>query len=53
MDERFYGSLESALEGLAALLRKEAREMYPQLRDRLAKVAQMADTVGWGFHKHD
>ena len=50
MDERFYDSVESALDDLAALLRGKAREMYPQFRDRLARVEQMTDGIGWGFH---
>ena len=50
IDERFYGSVESALDELAALLRGEARGMYPQFRDRLARVEQMTDGIGWGFH---
>jgi hypothetical protein len=50
IDERFYDSVESALEELAALLRGEARGMYPQFRDRLARVEQMTDGIGWGFH---
>jgi len=50
MDERFYDSVESALEELAALLRGAARGMYPQFRDRLARVEQMSDGIGWGFH---
>jgi hypothetical protein len=50
VDERFYNSVESALDELAALLRNEARGMYPQFRDRLARVEQMADGIGWGFH---
>lgn len=50
MDERFYDSVESALDELAALLRGEAREMYPQFRDRLARVEQLTDGIGWGFH---
>ena len=50
IDERFYNSVESALEELAALFRGEARGMYPQFRDRLARVEQMADGIGWGFH---
>lgn len=50
MDERFYDGVESALDELAALLRGEAREMYPQFRDRLARVEQMTDGIGWGFH---
>jgi len=50
MDERFYDSVESALDELAALLRGEARGMYPQFRNRLARVEQMTDGIGWGFH---
>ena len=50
IDERFYSSMESALNELAALLCGEAREMYPQFTDRLARVEQMADGIGWGFH---
>jgi hypothetical protein len=50
MDERFYDSVESALDELATLLRGEARGMYPQFRNRLARVEQMTDGIGWGFH---
>ena len=49
IDEQFYSSVESALEELADLLRGEAQEMYPQFADRLARVEQMADGIGWGF----
>jgi hypothetical protein len=49
IDERFYRSVESALEELAALLRGEARELYPSFSGRLASVEQMADSIGWGF----
>ncbi len=50
IDERFYSSVESALDELAALLRGEAREMYPRFRDRLTQVEQMTGGIGWGFH---
>ena len=50
IDERFYSSLESALDELAALLRGMARELYPPFSDRLANVEQKSDCVGWGFH---
>ena len=50
IDERFYSSVESALEELAGLLRGEARELYPSFSGRLASVEQMADGIGWGFH---
>jgi hypothetical protein len=50
IDERFYNGVEFALDELAALLRGEARELYPRFRDRLASVEQMTDGIGWGFH---
>ncbi len=52
IDERFYDSIESALKELAALLRGDARECYPGFADRLAKVEQMTEGVGWGFHDY-
>ena len=50
INERFYDSVESALDELATLLRGAARDMYPQFRDRLAIVERMTDGIGWGFH---
>lgn len=50
IDERFYSSVESVLDELATLLRGKARGIYPQFRDRLARVEQMSDGIGWGFH---
>ena len=52
MDERFYDSVESVLAELAALLCGEARGLYPQFRDRLARVEQMSENIGWGFHDY-
>ncbi|HEY8184517.1 MAG TPA: hypothetical protein VIF64_00530 [Pyrinomonadaceae bacterium] len=52
IDEPFYNSLESALDELAALLHDEAREVYPQLSERLARVERMTDGIGWGFHDY-
>jgi hypothetical protein len=49
IDEPFYSSVESALDELAALLRGEARGMYPEFSDRLEDVGDMADGIGWGF----
>ena len=49
IDERFYRSLESAVEELDALLHREARDLYPQFRDRLPRVYRLASGVGWGF----
>ena len=50
IDERFYSSVESALDELATLLRGPSRELYPQFRERLAKIEQETDGIGWGFH---
>lgn len=50
IDERFYSSVESALDELAILLHGEARELYPQFSDRLADVEELTDGIGWGFH---
>ena len=47
--EGFYKSVASALQELAGLLRGEAQEMYPQFSERLARVEQMTDGIGWGF----
>jgi len=52
IDEPFYNSLESALDELAALLHNEARGVYPQLSERLARVEQITDGIGWGFHDY-
>jgi hypothetical protein len=50
IDERFYSSIESALNELATLLRSKAPEIYPQFSDRLSEVEYLARPVGWGFH---
>jgi hypothetical protein len=49
IDERFYSSVESALEELAALLGGEARDIFPQFSGRFAEVERMSDGIGWGF----
>jgi len=49
IDERFYNSIESALDELAALLRKEPG-LYPPFAERLGKVEQLTSGIGWGFH---
>ena len=50
INERFYSSVELALSELAAQLRGDARELYPQFRARMVKIEQETDGVGWGFH---
>jgi hypothetical protein len=50
IDERFYSSVESALDELVDLLRGDARELYPQFSERLARAEKMTSGIGWGFH---
>ena len=50
IDERFFNSMESVLEELAALFSGKGRGIYPDFRERLARLEQMADGIGWGFH---
>jgi len=52
IDERFYSSVESALDELIALLRGGAREMHPIFSERLEKVVHMTRNIGWGFHDY-
>lgn len=52
IDERFYSSVESVLDELAALLLGEARALYPQFKYRLTHVQQMSAGIGWGFSDH-
>jgi hypothetical protein len=52
IDERFYSSIESALDELAALLYSDGREMYPTFSERIARVEQLSGGIGWGFHDY-
>jgi hypothetical protein len=52
INDRFYSSVESALNELATLLRGEGRGLYPQFTERLASVAQLSRQTGWGFHDY-
>lgn len=49
IDERFYNSVESALDELATLLKGSGRDLYFQFNERLGEVKQLADGIGWGF----
>jgi len=49
INEPYYTSLESALNELATLLCGEGQELYSQFRDRLARVEQLANHIGWGY----
>ncbi len=50
IDERFYNSIESALDELASLLKGKGRALYPKFGERLAKVERLTSGIGWGFH---
>jgi hypothetical protein len=50
IDERFYNSIESCLNELTELLQGKARSFYPQYVDRLTKLIDLSDGIGWGFH---
>ena len=50
IDERFYNSVESALEDLANLLQGEGQELYFQFSERLDAVETLTSGIGWGFH---
>lgn len=52
INERFYNSIESALDELATLLRGKAKNLYPQFSDRLAEVENETCNIGWGFHDY-
>ncbi|MFZ3140011.1 hypothetical protein [Polaromonas sp.] len=52
IDERFYDSVESVLDELAALLLGEAWKLYPEFEHRLARVKNMTADMGWGFGDH-
>ncbi|CAN5353633.1 hypothetical protein BH10PSE16_BH10PSE16_40960 [soil metagenome] len=52
IEERFYDSVESVLDELAALLLGEARSLYPGFESRLARVKKMTADMGWGFGDH-
>lgn len=52
IDERFYTSIESALDELAALLRGPAKALHPDFQNRLDHVEFITRPVGWGFHDY-
>jgi hypothetical protein len=49
INEPFYNSLDSALEELVDLLLQAGAGLYPRFRDRVLRVEQMADHIGWGY----
>jgi hypothetical protein len=49
INEPFYNSLDSALEELVNLFLQSGAGLYPRFRDRVLRVEQMADHIGWGY----
>jgi hypothetical protein len=49
INESFYNSLESVLNEMTQLLLMEGREFYPRFRERVQRLANRADGIGWGY----
>ena len=49
INEPFYNSLDLALEELVKLLLQAGAGLYSRLRDRVLRVEQMADNIGWRY----
>lgn len=47
--ESFYDSLESVLNEMVRLLLRESPESYPRFRERIQRLATLADGIGWGY----
>ena len=52
IDERFYGSLCSAMDDLADRLRKEGVAAWRTFSPRQEKLVGSTDGIGWGYHDH-
>ena len=46
INESFYNSLESVLTEMAQLLMREGTELYPRFRERIRRLATLADGIG-------
>ncbi len=49
INESFYNSLESVLNEMAQLLMDEGGAFYPRFRERVQRLATLADGIGWGY----
>ena len=49
INESFYNSLESVLNEMVRLLLRESPESYPRFRERIQRLATLADGIGWGY----
>lgn len=49
INEAFYNSLESVLHEMTQLLRKDDPSLYPEFRERIQRLGDHADYIGWGY----
>jgi hypothetical protein len=49
INESFYNSLESVLNEMAQQLMHDGTELYPRFRERIRRLATLADGIGWGY----
>jgi hypothetical protein len=49
INEAYYNSLESILHEMTQLLRKKGPALYPQFRERIQRLGDHADHIGWGY----
>lgn len=49
INESFYNSLESVLNEMVCLLLRESPESYLRFRERIQRLATLADGIGWGY----
>ncbi|MBL9177541.1 MAG: hypothetical protein JNM65_05720 [Verrucomicrobiaceae bacterium] len=52
IDERFYDSLCSAMDDLAARIRRVGATAWGTFSDRLEKLVSSIRGIGWGYHDH-
>jgi hypothetical protein len=52
INEAYYKSLESVLYEMTQLLRKEDPSLYPEFRERIQRLGDHADYIGWGYGDH-
>jgi len=49
INESFYNSLEFVLNEMVGLLLRASPESYPRFRERIQRLATLADGIGWGY----
>ena len=49
INEAFYSSLDSVLDEMVKLLRTEGSDLYPRFRERILRLRDDVDKIGWGY----